>query len=169
MTRARARAIQSEVTSLLLESSLHTNEIWSLPQAETLCVIRYTDQPEEGGETANVKAGAKFLLSPELPATARNFRTPKLPAVPELPAPDDQGRARACKVSVNPGTSPEPRPELPAPGTSGQPGTSGPRHPAQLRPCQLSVNPGPFPEPPRNFRPPEPPAPPGTSGPACVH
>ena len=41
MTRARARAIQSEVNSLLVEFPFDPFETWLLPQTETLCVLRY--------------------------------------------------------------------------------------------------------------------------------
>lgn len=37
MTRARARAIETEVNSLLSEFTLFTCETWLLPQMETLC------------------------------------------------------------------------------------------------------------------------------------
>ena len=40
MTRARARAIQSEVNSLLVELPFDPLETWLLPQTEMLCVIR---------------------------------------------------------------------------------------------------------------------------------
>ena len=41
MTRARARAIQSEVNSLLVELPFDPLETWLLPQTEMLCVLRY--------------------------------------------------------------------------------------------------------------------------------
>ena len=41
MTRAQARAIQSEVNSLLVELPFDPFETWLLPQTETLCVLRY--------------------------------------------------------------------------------------------------------------------------------
>ena len=44
MTRARARAIQDEVTSLLLDSPLDTHGTWMLPQTETLCMLRYHEE-----------------------------------------------------------------------------------------------------------------------------
>ena len=40
MTRARAKAIEDKVNSLLSELSLPTHETWLLPHSETLCVIR---------------------------------------------------------------------------------------------------------------------------------
>ena len=41
MTRARARAIENEVNSLLVELSFDPLETWLLPQTEMLCVLRY--------------------------------------------------------------------------------------------------------------------------------
>jgi len=43
MTRARARAIQSEVNSLLVELPFDPLETWLLPQMEMLCVLRYQE------------------------------------------------------------------------------------------------------------------------------
>ena len=43
MKRARAKAIEDKVNSLLSELPLSTHETWLLPQAETLCVIRYLE------------------------------------------------------------------------------------------------------------------------------
>ena len=47
MTRARARAIQAEETSLLLELPFSSSEAWLLPKSEILCVIRYNAQATE--------------------------------------------------------------------------------------------------------------------------
>ena len=44
MTRARAKAIEDKVNSLLSEIPLSTHETWLLPQAETLCVIKYLEK-----------------------------------------------------------------------------------------------------------------------------
>ena len=41
MMRARARAIQSEVNSLLVELPFDPLETWLLPQTEMLCVLTY--------------------------------------------------------------------------------------------------------------------------------
>nr|ACJ22515.1 hypothetical protein [Triticum aestivum] len=49
MTRARAKAIDNKVNSLLSKLPFSTHETWLLPQAETLCVIGYL---EEGNGTA---------------------------------------------------------------------------------------------------------------------
>ena len=44
MTRARAKAIEDKVNSLLFELPLSMHETWLLPQVETLCVIRYMEE-----------------------------------------------------------------------------------------------------------------------------
>ena len=49
MTRARARAIQSEVNSLLVELPFDPFETWLLPQTETLCVLRYHESSQGEG------------------------------------------------------------------------------------------------------------------------
>ena len=41
MTRARARALETEVTSLLSQLPFDSHETWLLPQTETLCILRY--------------------------------------------------------------------------------------------------------------------------------
>ena len=49
MTRARARAIQSEVNSLLVKFPFDPFETWLLPQTETLCVLRYHESSQGEG------------------------------------------------------------------------------------------------------------------------
>ena len=47
MTRARARDLETEVTSLLSDISYDTLETWLLPHSEMLCMIRYQEDPLE--------------------------------------------------------------------------------------------------------------------------
>ncbi len=47
MTRARARALETEVTSLLSQLPFESHETWLLPKSETLCMIRYKKDPPE--------------------------------------------------------------------------------------------------------------------------
>ena len=47
MTRARARALETEVTSLLSEISYDPLDTWLLPQSGMLCMIRYQEDPPE--------------------------------------------------------------------------------------------------------------------------
>ena len=51
MTRARARATETKVNSLLSQLTHSTCETWLLPQAETLCVIRYSEEGHEFATT----------------------------------------------------------------------------------------------------------------------
>ena len=41
MTRARARVLETEVTSLLSQLPFESHETWLLPHMETLCILRY--------------------------------------------------------------------------------------------------------------------------------
>ena len=47
MTRARAKAIEDKVNSLLSELPLYMHETWLLPKSEVLCMIRYQEGPPE--------------------------------------------------------------------------------------------------------------------------
>ena len=114
MTRARARAIRFEVTSLLLEFPSSSSETWLLPKSEILCVIRYNAQDSEP-RTVDEETGVNTVDSPELPAKARNIRSPDLPVDPELPAADDFDHPRRANSRF----SPDPIQDVPAPGTFG--------------------------------------------------
>ena len=56
MTRARARALENEVTSFLSDILFDPLEAWLLPKSEMLCMIRYQEDPPEDarevGQTA---------------------------------------------------------------------------------------------------------------------
>ena len=70
MTRARARSLKTEVTSLLSQLPFDSHETWLLPQTETLCILKYQgvnhgearrqgepeaeDMPEDGEEKRQV-------------------------------------------------------------------------------------------------------------------
>ena len=56
MTRAREKAIEDKVNSLLSKLPLSIHETWLLPQAETLCVIRYLEE-SHGLATPNGQDG----------------------------------------------------------------------------------------------------------------
>ena len=55
MTRACARALQTEVTSLLSQVHFNAHETWILPQTKTLCILRYQgvsrEESKEQGES----------------------------------------------------------------------------------------------------------------------
>ena len=50
MTRARARALEIEVTSLLSQFHFDAHETWLLPQMDTLCILRYNGESKEQGQ-----------------------------------------------------------------------------------------------------------------------
>ena len=59
MTRARARALETEVTSLLSELPFDSGETWLIPQAEVLCVIRYEE--DRLGNARNEDQVGKYM------------------------------------------------------------------------------------------------------------
>ena len=75
MTRARARAILSEVNSLLVELPFDPLETWLLPQTEMLCVIRYqeSNQGEAMMQDEHQEHG-DILPSPEGPEQPPDHR-----------------------------------------------------------------------------------------------
>ena len=78
MTRARARAIQSEVNSLLVELRFDPLETWLLPQMEMLCVLRYqgtnleeaTVQDGRRGQEEKLPSLERAVLPPTPSGTA---------------------------------------------------------------------------------------------------
>ncbi|XBI71822.1 hypothetical protein VPH35_065935 [Triticum aestivum] len=50
MTRAHARALETEVTSLLSHFHFDAHETWLLPHTDTLCMLRYHGEAKEQGE-----------------------------------------------------------------------------------------------------------------------
>ena len=94
MTRARAKAIEDKVNSLLSELPLPTHETWLLPHMDTLCVIRFLEE-SHGTSTsigqddkATNREGQEEDLPEKTPATGRPVGTGH-PA-PEAPATKSQ-------------------------------------------------------------------------------
>ena len=94
MTRARAKAIEDKVNSLLSEIPLPTHETWLLPHRDTLCVIRYLEEShgastsiEQGGKATD-REGQEEDLPEKTPATGQPVGT-RRPA-PEAPAAKSQ-------------------------------------------------------------------------------
>ena len=50
MTQARARALETEETSLLSHFHFDAHETWLLPHMDTLCTLRYHGEAKEQGE-----------------------------------------------------------------------------------------------------------------------
>ena len=75
MTRARAKAIEDKVNSLLSELPLSTYETWLLPHAETLCVIKYLEG-SHGPAAPNRQDGKETKFNgQEGPLETPNHRT----------------------------------------------------------------------------------------------
>ena len=100
MTRARAKAIEDKVNSLLSEVPLPTRETWLLPHMDTLCVIRYLEE-SHGTATPNGQGGkdAKHGHQEEemlLKLQASDVRpSPDVPRVPGHGRPTPSGRPAA--------------------------------------------------------------------------
>ena len=50
ITRARARALETEVTSLLSQFHFDAHDTWLLPHTDTLCILRYPGEAKEQGQ-----------------------------------------------------------------------------------------------------------------------
>nr|XP_020165294.1 WW domain-binding protein 11-like [Aegilops tauschii subsp. strangulata] len=154
MTRARARAIENEVDSLLFESRLDSCENWILPSSETLFVLRYQEDDrekerqetrasieQENEEEVEKKEGSKMARPPG------HSGFPAPPSTGARPPPPPPGRC-PCSVRVLghlapgcPGPCPPPAaspecpglgPRVPGPLSSRPPGaTPGARPPVQ--------------------------------------
>ena len=77
MTRARARALKTEVTTLLHDITYDPLETWLLPKSEMLCMIRYQEDPledaREDGQAAkstDEENRRKETITPPRPQTS---------------------------------------------------------------------------------------------------
>ena len=77
MTRARARTLETEVTSLLSDIKYDPLETWLLPKSDILCIIKCQEEPHEDaredGQAANStdeENQLKRASSPSRPRTS---------------------------------------------------------------------------------------------------
>ena len=108
MTRARARAFETEVTSLLSDISHDPFETWLLPKSGMLCMIRYQEDPPEDAH--------EDVLVPKFT--------------------DEENQWKEPRTSPRPWTSGQ-DPGHPAPGATTAdeaqpPKSTGPGHPASI-------------------------------------
>ena len=106
MTRARARAIENEVNSLLVELPFDPLETWILPQTEMLCVLRYhvSNQGEFTMQDAH-QEHEEHLLSSEGPEQPPMHRPTTARMVQLLDHRSTTGQAsdiKRCKASTTP-------------------------------------------------------------------
>ena len=88
MTRARARALENEVTSFLSDITYNPLETWLLPKSDMLCMIRCQEEPpedaREDGQAAkfmdeeNQRKKASSPPGPGHPAKAPDIRPLKM-------------------------------------------------------------------------------------------
>ena len=77
MTRARARALETEVTSLLSLHHFDSHETWLLPSSETLCILRHLGSNHgevKGQEESKEEEGGEE--QPRLSLPGRSGRSP---------------------------------------------------------------------------------------------
>ena len=145
MTRARARALETDVTSLLSHFHFDAHETWLLPQMETLCILRYQvashgeAKEQEGSEAEDMHVdGEEISQVPGWPDDSDTARTIRISGEPREPEAAPRGRI----IRTSPGSS-GPQPDVrtraandaarlfassrPHPGPSGslKPGSSG--------------------------------------------
>ena len=101
MTRARARALETEVTSLLSLRHFDSHENWLLPSSETLCILRHLGSNHgevKEQEGSKEEKNSRYSANPDDPdevlndpAEARMIRTDvrtirqMCPKTPEAP------------------------------------------------------------------------------------
>ena len=145
MTRARARALENEVTSFISDITYDPLETWLLPKSDMLCMIRCQEDPHEDAredgqatKSTDEENQRKRASSPSRPRTsgqvpghpapgaitAAAAQTPK-PTGPRHPASSPDIRRHATEHPEVLPSSPDIRPLL-------KPRTSGPSpgHPA---------------------------------------
>lgn len=132
MTRARARALKTEVTSLLSQFPFDSHETWLLPQTEMLCILRYQGVNHEEArkqgepETEDMREDGEE----KAPRTRVAGRSGQSPDDPD-PGPEDPAKSTedSRSSSLKP-DHPDPVPDHPDPArTSGPPAG----HPALRR------------------------------------
>ncbi|KAF7095954.1 hypothetical protein CFC21_097994 [Triticum aestivum] len=87
MKRACARALETEVTSLLSRFHFDAHETWLLPHTDTLCKLRYHGEANKQGEEEEEdgrEEGEEEVMKKKLQAP--NYRPG--PDVDDLQAPD---------------------------------------------------------------------------------
>jgi hypothetical protein len=134
MTRARARALETEVTSLLNELPYESCETWLLPQTEMLCMLRYLEDPsEDAREDGQVpKSTDEEERRKELENSENDGRSWRIPQDPDIrpQAPDIR------PLEHLPQPQPQPQPSLQGPDirTSASRGQKVPADSPDIRP-----------------------------------
>src|SRR4051812_26172365 len=125
MTRARARALENEVTSFLSNITYDPLETWLLPKSDMLCMIRCQEEPPEDAREADKppsprmkRSNGRRKLKLQGPDTRPTARTSGPPRPPGHPAPSPDIRPPLSREPEPCHTSPDIRPPA---RTSGRP------------------------------------------------
>ena len=94
MTRARARALETEVTSLLSQLPFDSHETWLLPQTETLCILKYQGVNHEEARKQGEPEAEDMREDGE-----EKHQVPNWPDDPDG-SPDDPNRARTIRTTA---------------------------------------------------------------------
>ena len=113
MTRARARALENEVTSFLSDITYDSLETWLLPKSDMLCMIRYQENPLEDAREDG--QAAKSTDEKERRKEKKAAPGPRHPT----PAPDIRPLETSTTATIQ-------QPKLQDPDMRPQPRTSGP-------------------------------------------
>ena len=121
MTRACARALETEVTSLLSDFHFDAHETWLLPHMDTLCILRYhgeakergeeeeEDGREDGDEVEELLKVSRLQTTDE-PRTSDDLQAPNV-----RPSPDDRHFHTRAKTDGHPTPHGRPTPGRPTP------------------------------------------------------
>ena len=111
MTRARARALETEVTSLLSDISYDPLETWLLPKSGMLCMIRYQEDPpedahEDGQDPKSTKEKNQWKKARSASSHRTSGQDPGHPAPGDLhgqqPAEEDTGTGHLASSDTSP-------------------------------------------------------------------
>ena len=111
MKRARAKAINDKVNSLLYELPLSMHETWLLPKSDLLCMIKYQeDPPKDAHEDVQVPSSRMkrtngrsqaHLLGPGYPSTTPDIRPLELHPPQPLSCQDATGPGHPILAEVS--------------------------------------------------------------------
>ena len=124
MTRAQARTLETEVTSLLSDITYDPLETWLLPRSEMLCMIRcQEDPPEDAHEDGQVP---KFMEEENQWKESRTASRPRTSGHdPRHPAPEP--------AAAEPPSTYKPRTSRPSPDIRPKSRKSGTLHPKSVK------------------------------------
>ena len=112
MTRARARALETEVNSFLLDLHMDMNGTWSLPHQNTLCLLRYEEEHHQEAQEHHQGEGGlpQSLANQDGVQQQQNKKSQVTPCAraPETPCPRTTQEAGAGAPRVH-GPVPCPR------------------------------------------------------------